>query len=84
MASLRSLADMLNRIEAGARWPPQLTQVACTYMAKKGLSAFDPLGFRGISILACVYRTWAKLRLRHAQAWVRSWQHPGLQSGVAG
>ena len=78
------LTEFFNVVETTGKWPQDLSTVLCSFMAKEEQASLDPLQYRGISILATVYRLWAKARLADLQGWVEEWRHPDLFSGVAG
>eukprot|EP00969_Alexandrium_andersonii_P145694 6443472-Alexandrium_andersonii.AAC.1 len=78
------LSCMLARIEEGAAWPSQVTQINCAFVAKGKEHDVNPLAYRGLAIISIIYRTWSKLRLADVQRWVRTWQHDQCFAGVKG
>ena len=60
------LAEVLNAIEDGAKWPKDLTHGRAAFLATDANSD-NPLNYRAILILPVMYRRWATLRLQSLQ-----------------
>eukprot|EP00969_Alexandrium_andersonii_P040036 1754670-Alexandrium_andersonii.AAC.1 len=54
------------------------------YVAKTPQHSVRPLDYRALALLSSVYRTWARIRLRQINPWVKSWAHQGLHAGIPG
>ena len=61
------LADMMNNIEQGAPWPEALLSARAAFLAKDTNDALHPLAYRVLLMLPSIYRTWAKIRLKHVK-----------------
>ena len=59
------LADMMNTIEQGAPWPEALLFARAAFLAKDTNDALNPLAYRVLLMVPIIYRTWAKIRLKH-------------------
>eukprot|EP00969_Alexandrium_andersonii_P180589 7980824-Alexandrium_andersonii.AAC.1 len=75
---------MLRLIEHGSAWPAVLQIAKCAYLAKTPDFSGDPLKYRGLMVSSVIYRLWARLRLRQANAWCRAWAAPQMFAGVPG
>eukprot|EP00969_Alexandrium_andersonii_P014855 649090-Alexandrium_andersonii.AAC.1 len=78
------LARLLNFVESGGQWPQQLLRAKVAFLAKSSEPSMDPREFRLLMVASVVYRRWGAIRLRHAQAWIKSWASPHLFAGVPG
>ena len=58
-----------------------LTQIRTTFLSK-GDDDLSPTGYRGLAILAKIYRLYASIRLRHLAPWIQSWQDEDLFAGT--
>ena len=79
-----TLAQILDLIEHGCPWPGQLFYTKAHLLAKNPDQRLDPLQHRCLTITPVVYRIWAKVRLRHMEAWITGWAHPQMYAGIAG
>ena len=78
------LAQLLNSIEQGCPWPNQLLYTKAHLLAKNPDKRLDPLQYRCLTITPVVYRAWAKVRLKHMEAWIAGWAHSQMYAGIAG
>ena len=76
------LADMLHRIEHGARWPDALLHARAAYLAKDKDKPYEPLAYRVLMLTPIVCRRYASTRLRHIKPWVREWAMDCMFAGV--
>eukprot|EP00969_Alexandrium_andersonii_P170129 7521920-Alexandrium_andersonii.AAC.1 len=60
LVAMEWLACMFNKIGRGAKWPSQLRQVRCCWLAKTMWRSASPLQFRGLLVMSAAYRLWAK------------------------
>ena len=79
-----SLADLFNLVEAGARWPRNLSSARAAFLAKEEDSDMDPMDYRVLLMLASPYRLWGKIRLVHLQPWIETWDMDEVYAGIAG
>ena len=79
---LRRLLVLIEDQEAP--WPKDTTTARAAFIRKPGTDEHDPLSFRILSILAVLYRTWAKARLADLRPWIRSWATDDLFSDIEG
>eukprot|EP00969_Alexandrium_andersonii_P205669 9087945-Alexandrium_andersonii.AAC.1 len=68
----------------GFPWPTDLVRVKCVYLAKGDTFAGDPLQYRGLLVMAALYRLWARSRLFHLDRWVRDLMPEQAHAGVKG
>ena len=59
----RAIVSLLNQIEQGSPWPPQLLTGLISSLEKKETSEFVG-DFRPICVLSAIYRTWSSIRAR--------------------
>jgi hypothetical protein len=78
------LAEMLNKVEAGAPWPKHLPTAKAVFLAKDPHELDDPMGFRVLTILPTIYRKWASLRLASMDDWVKTWNNDDIYTVGAG
>ena len=78
------LAQLLNRIEAGASWPSDLLHGKASFLSKTEEPSSDPLKYRILLLLPVLYRKWATVRLKHLKPWVQQWAMPEMFAGVPG
>ena len=57
------LAHLLNQIETGAPWRPDLLHAKPAFLSKDPDNTHDPLAYRVLTILLFLYRRWASTRL---------------------
>ena len=78
------LAELLNAIEGGMSWPSDLQHGRASFLAKGEEPSCDPLKYRILLLLPCLYRKWASTRLKHLAPWVESWACEEMYAGVPG
>ena len=78
------LVDMMNTIEQGAAWPEALLPARAAFLAKDTTDALNLLAYRVLLMLPSVYRTWAKIRLKHLKRWIAAWKLPEMYAGIEG
>ena len=67
----RWLTNLLNLVEGQGAWPEAMLYGRVVALAKDAEpSAEDPMRYRLLTMLAAVYRVWAKIRLRDMEQWV--------------
>ena len=75
--ALEWLAKFYTAIEQGAKLPEASCAARMAFLSK-GEDDLDPKGFRGLSILSCVYRIWGVATLQRLQGWITTWEKDGL------
>ena len=78
------LAQMLNKIKAGAQWPEPTLHAQGSYLLKNPEDSGEPLGYRALFVTSVVYRRWAATRLRQSSAWIDEWATPDMFAGISG
>ena len=53
---MKLLADMLNEIEQGAKWPKEMNKARAAFMSKDEDDVLNPLANRVLLMLPSVYR----------------------------
>ena len=79
----QKLAELLNIIEEGVKWPTQMETARAAFMAKDLDNALNPLAYRVLLMLPAVYRLWARTRPKHLQPWIDDWAMPEMYAGIA-
>lgn len=64
-----NLVHLLNQVEQGLPWPPQLL-VGLISSLEKREDARSAADYRPICVLSLIYRSWASLRARQLLAWL--------------
>ena len=82
--AFQQLANMLNKIEAGAEWPRGMAVAKAAFLAKDPNKLEDPLAYRVLLILPTLYRRWASTRLRAMESWIEKWAMPEMFAGIKG
>ena len=78
------LAKMYDSIEHGANWPNAAQHARAAYLVKDYQKLDDPLSYRGLLIMALVYRHYATLRLGSMHDWIKGWATDSMFAGVPG
>ena len=76
------LADLLNGIEAGLSWPEPITWGKAHLLSKDQQASLDPLMYRLLLVLRCLYRRWATMRLHRLAPWITRLQLEKMYVGV--
>eukprot|EP00969_Alexandrium_andersonii_P361309 15457261-Alexandrium_andersonii.AAC.1 len=78
------LTAMFNAIESGAPWPSAILVGKGIMLSKLDTPSLDPAKYRCLLVASCIYRLYAKLRLRTLRGWQAGWQTSHLHAGVPG
>ena len=78
------IADILNLIEAGARWPSDSLHIAAHMLAKDPEDSLNPMSYRSLMVTPSLYRVWDKLRLVQLQQWTSKWILKEMFAGGSG
>ena len=54
------------------------------FLTKDAKDALNPLAYRALLMLPTIYRTWAKIRLRHLKPRIAAWKLPEMYVGIEG
>ena len=67
------MATLLNLVEDGKPWPDGLQHAKAAYLAKDANKTENPLDYRVLMILPCLYMRWATYRLHDLEPWCEGW-----------
>ena len=83
LAVFGRMAQLLNLIECGPRWPNAIMHSKGSFHSKDIDKWFDPLAYRILLIKPCLYRKWVATRHRHLKPWIAEWTLDEMYAGVA-
>eukprot|EP00969_Alexandrium_andersonii_P155689 6883541-Alexandrium_andersonii.AAC.1 len=65
-------------------WPAAICHGCNGLLPKPGADKWAPLFVRVLTVLATLYRSWARARLADVEDWTASWLTPELYAGGGG
>ena len=67
------LADILNMAEHFGKWPNGQNKGILAFLSKDPDKPHGPLAYRLLTLLPCLYRHWATMRLEDMHLWIQTW-----------